>query len=261
MKTFSLVSLNIFGLPLLAPPRRLRAIMREIEGSGASLACLQEVQTHAYLHTLRSACGTYEHHAFSRRTFSPEGGLLTLGRTPFESVSFIPYRVQGPWWSPERYLNKGVVLNTHLHLNPYGNWESLNRVAQIELAQIRQLAEVVNDQPHDALVVVCGDFNFPRGCFLYDELIARTGLIDPLADDRRPTWRSPLDLAFLRRFEVPYDLMLLRRPDWHGLRPRVEFCLDEKVHFEGRGAGYLSDHVGLKLSFHWEDVVSPAFHA
>lgn len=268
MQRLSLLSFNIFGLPLLTHPRRLRTITRELGRSDVHLVCLQEVQTHGYLRTLLAHAGAYEHHAYDRRkAFSPKGGLLTMARLPLEGAVFIPYRAQGPWWSPERYLHKGmlvvqlrhsgrmvVVINTHLNLNPYGTWHTPNQVAHIALEQLRQLAEVVQCQPAEALVVVCGDFNFPRGCFLYEELIARSGLLDPLADDRRPTWRPPLDVRFLRRYAVPFDFMLLRHPPhWPGLRTEVDFCFDSKVPFEGGRSGYLSDHVGLRLRLQWDE--------
>jgi hypothetical protein len=80
-----------------------------------------------------------------------------------------------------------VVLNTHLNANYSGDWRRENRYAQVEQRQLAQLAEVVAEQPADALVLVAGDFNIPRGGWLYDELLAAAGLHDPLASDRRAT--------------------------------------------------------------------------
>jgi endonuclease/exonuclease/phosphatase family metal-dependent hydrolase len=262
--SFKLLTFNIYGLPVLSSRRRLQTLAHEVADLATDVACLQEVQQYGYLRLVLEHTPSYDHHAFEPFVYAPMGGLMTLARAPIEHSEYMLYRDRGPLFSTEWPLHKGallvrlqhegrpiVVLNTHLFLNVTGDWRPSNRSAQIELGQVQQLAEVVMAQPSDALVIVCGDFNFPRGCFLYDELLARSGLTDPLSGDTRPTWHAPSPL--LKRFELPLDLILLRQPDWSGLRAREEIVFDTPRPLSGGGKAFLSDHYALLLTLEWDE--------
>ncbi len=64
-----------------------------------------------------------------------------------------------------------VVLNTHLSANYSVNWDTGNHYARIEHSQLQQLAGIVRAQPPEALVVAAGDFNIPRGSWLYNDFL------------------------------------------------------------------------------------------
>src|SRR5436853_4561167 len=136
MATFSLLTLNCFGVPTPATRRRLLTLARELDDRGTCVVCLQEVQTHAYCRLLMRACTRYPASAYAPFLHAPKGGLLTLARRPITHPQFTLYRERGPWYTPaaaDRFLHKGVlatqlrhdglpivVLNTHLIANYRG---------------------------------------------------------------------------------------------------------------------------------------------
>lgn len=265
MSAFSLLTLNCFGVPTPVTNRRLRTIARELNRADYSVVCLQEVQLHAYRRRLSLACASYPASAHEPFLHAPKGGLLTLARAPLEGQTFELYRerrVVTPLALMDWALHKGVlltrlvvagvpvvVLNTHLSANYRLDWRSGNPYARVERAQLLQLAEIVQAQPPEALVVVAGDFNFPRGCWLYDELLAASGMTDPLAGDARPTHRMPLGLP--ERLALPIDFTLLRLPPLPALRVTSDLRYREQASFEGGGSGYLSDHFGVEVRVSW----------
>jgi endonuclease/exonuclease/phosphatase family metal-dependent hydrolase len=115
---------------------------------------------------------------------------------------------------------------------------------------MRQLSEIVRAQPPEALVVAAGDFNFPRDSWLYQEFLAESGMIDPLAGDPRPTVRAPPGIS--DRYALPIDFALVRAPALAGLRVTSDLRFDERVVFSGRPR-FLSDHVGVELRVSWDE--------
>jgi hypothetical protein len=99
-----------------------------------------------------------------------------------------------------------VIINTHLLANFAGDWGPHGMYARVEEKQLRQLAETVQSQPMDSVIIVVGDFNVPRGGGLYHDFLVHSGLTDLLAGDTRPTLRlprTPLDLlpSIMRWYE------------------------------------------------------------
>jgi endonuclease/exonuclease/phosphatase family metal-dependent hydrolase len=272
MAHIALISLNCFGVPTPTTNRRLLTLAQALNHAEADVVCLQEVQLHRYNTLLQRACSAYPYHAVLPFVHAPKGGLLTLGRVPFDHAYFTIYHERGLWYTPgitDWILHKGVlatrlqverlpivVLNTHLNANYDGNWSHTNRFAQSEWRQLQQLAEVVQAQPAEALVIVAGDFNVPRQSWLYNDFLERSGLVDALAGDTRATYRSLPGLP--RRLRLPIDFILYRAPVWLTLYPHADLLFQEKVPFvQGGGTGYLSDHCGVVLRLAWE---LPAAH-
>ena len=255
--SFSLLTLNCFGLWLPNTRRRLLALARELERGSYQVVCLQEIQLHKYQRLLVSKC-SYPY-AFHEPYFHcPKGGLLTLSRLPFTSTSFEPYRERGSWYTPmllDRLFFKGmsitslmwndipmVIINTHLLANFAGDWERHGMYARVEEKQLRQLAETVRTQPRDSIVIVVGDFNVPRGSGLYREFLVDSGLKDLLAGDTRPTLRIPFEAASWLSLSIDY--VLVRIPDTYSFKLDCDLCFSEK-HVIGKQQGYLSDHHGI----------------
>jgi endonuclease/exonuclease/phosphatase family metal-dependent hydrolase len=266
MPKFSLLTLNCFGVPTGTTGQRLMALAREIDARGCTMVALQEVQAHRYRRLLTSACATYPAQAFEPFAHAPKGGLLTLARLPIEQARFVLYRSRAISHPPalmDWMLHKGVlqtqvtlggvpivVLNTHLNANYSGDWSETNRYTRNEREQLRQLAEIVAEQPADAVVITCGDFNFPRGSWLYQAFLAESGMFDPLAGDTRPTYRTPPGIP--ARYALPIDFAFVRAPALPGLEVRADLCFGDKVTFSGRRAGFLSDHLGIELAIAWD---------
>lgn len=259
--SFSLLSLNCFGLWLPDTRRRLLALAKELEGGPYQVLCLQEIQLHRYRSLLVEGCSSYPYALSEPYMHCPKGGLLTLSRLPFLSNSFEPYTDRGLWYTPmllDRLFFKGmlitrliwnstpmVIINTHLLANFAGDWERGGMYARVEEKQLRQLAETVRSQPADSVVLVVGDFNIPRGGGHYHDFLAHSGLTDLLAGDTRPTLRLPIRAP--SRFSFAIDYALIRIPKDLALKVNCDLCFSGKYRLTNRREDYLSDHCGIEL--------------
>ena len=245
---------------------RLLALAEELNRRAYSVVCLQEVQANFYRKWLVDACTQYATHVYEPFFHAPKGGLLTLARLPIEQRQFTLYtarEIVSPLAAMDLLLHKGVllactaieglpvvVLNTHLSANYSVDWSPNNRYARVEHSQLRQLAEIVRAQPAEALVIAAGDFNIPRGSWLYDDFLEHSGMIDPLAGDLRPTHRMPAGIP--ARLARPIDFALLRLPALPGMTVQSDLCFDQQLPLAGARRGYLSDHYGLELQIAWD---------
>ena len=266
--SLSVLTLNCFGAPVPTTRRRLLALARELEKSPFQLVCLQEVQLVMYQKLLIQACASFPFQAFQPYLHSPKGGLVTLSRVPLTTQHFETYSEQGRWYLPtvmDNFLRKGmlitsfqwadipmVIMNTHILANYSADWERRGVFARMQEKQLRQLAETVAVQPKNALVVVVGDFNIPRGSHLYTDFLRQTGLVDPLAGDRRPTHRPPPGVP--AHYSLPIDFALVRVPPTHSLKITCDLRFSNKVQLDYNYHDYLSDHNGIEVCF----TVNPA---
>lgn len=267
---FSLLTFNCFGGPSWTTPRRLRTFARELELLAPEIVCLQEVQTNLALRLLLRVSANYANHAYLPGLRAPLGSILTLARTSINLPHFSRYDNQGTWFGPtamDQLTQKGmlisnlayaglpvIVINTHLVANYGANWRPDSRAAQVQQRQLRQLATTVRNQASEALVFVAGDFNLPRGSWLYDEFLALTGMHDPLDGDARPTYRPFPGVPV--RYALPIDFVFVRTPPGLTVQIDTNFCFTEKFPYVGGGQGYLSDHLGIHLTVRWETTVS-----
>lgn len=177
----------------------------------------------------------------------------------------MPYAAQGPWLGPtlmDRLTGKGalivrlacdglpvVVINTHLLANYGADWRQGGSAARHQRRQLAQLAEIVRRQPADSLVLLAGDFNLPRGSWLYEEFVAESGMADPMAGDPRPTYRPFPGVP--ARYALPLDMVFVRVPAQLQASVEPRLCLDERVALVGGGRDYLSDHLGVQVTISW----------
>ena len=261
--SLSLLTLNCFGTPVPKARRRLRALARQLEHSTIQLVCLQEVQLVFFQRLLIQACASYPFQAFEPHLHSPKGGLVTLSRMHLATQRFETYLEQGRWYLPtamDRFLRKGmlisslhwgstpvVVINTHVIANYNGDWERQGVFARMQEKQLHQLGEIVAIQPSDALVVVVGDFNIPRGSRLYKNFLQGTGLIDTLADDQRPTHRPPRGVP--AHYSLPIDFVFVRVPQTMSLQIKCDLRFSDKFELSHKYHDYISDHNAIEVSF------------
>ena len=266
MTTFSLLTLNIFGVPAPGTRRRLHWLAGALNAEAMTVVCLQEVQAHTYRRLIVRSADAYPANAFEPFIHAPKGGLLTLAAAHIEDSRFYLYRERGLWYTPalaDWILHKGVlltrlsvdgqpvvVLNTHLTANYLGDWRASNAYARAESHQLEQLAALVREQPSDALVVVCGDFNVPRGTWLYHEFIESSGLTDPRAGHGEPTFHPRRGMP--TRFSGhAIDYALFRAPSLPDLKAESHLCFTERIPLDGHSF-YPSDHAGVELKLSWE---------
>ncbi len=268
MPQLTLMTMNCLGLPVPVPGlrRRLGALGRVLAATGSNLVCLQEVGRWRHLPLLRHDEATWPHVAALAYPYAPKGGLVTLSRLPIVETNYYAFRERGRTASlhaAERYQGKGVlstamdvagqrivVLNTHLAANYSARWSYTNPYAKVERAQLHEIADLLRDVPTTAVVLVAGDFNVPRGSWLYDEFLLMTGLHDPLGTSTDPTYRPLAGLP--ARAEQALDHILVRAPGGLVLKAKAELCFRDPVWLAHGMSGYLSDHLGVRLALHWE---------
>jgi endonuclease/exonuclease/phosphatase family metal-dependent hydrolase len=139
-----------------------------------------------------------------------------------------------------------VVMNTHLQANYLADWRRSNLQTQIQLDQVKYVAELVHAQPKDAWVIVCGDFNFPHQSPAYPEMISQSGLIDALSGDPRPTYQ-PFPLV-PGKWMTSLDYIFYRMPVGEALEVRADII--PMVYSFGQRASqrFLTDHQALSLN-------------
>jgi endonuclease/exonuclease/phosphatase family metal-dependent hydrolase len=264
MPAFSLLTFNCYGVPAPGSAARLALLAQTLNDENVSAVCLQEVQSNRYRRLLERTAARYPHHAYEPFIHAPKGGLLTLTQLPIIDSEFVLYTERGLWYTPaltDWILHKGILLtrmncgdlpvaliNTHLTANYTGEWGRRNPFARHEYNQLQQLAALVKALPAETLVLVCGDFNVPRGSWLYDAFIEASGLRDPLKGDMQPTLRPPR--AMPARYAAPIDYALVRAPALPNLKIASRLRFGEKVASAG-GQQYLSDHCAVELMLTW----------
>jgi endonuclease/exonuclease/phosphatase family metal-dependent hydrolase len=224
------------------------------------VACLQEVWRWRHIPLLRHDDAWPDAVAVPH-SYAPKGGLVTLSRLQVVDTVYYVFQERGSVASlhaTERHQAKGVLktvlrldahdivlLNTHLAANYTASWSYTNPYAKVERRQLREIAEIVRDVPADTLVIVSGDFNVPRGSWLYHEFRAATGLIDPLAHSDEPTFRPPPGLP--ARAIQALDHIMVRVPNGLPVKLSAELCFRDPVLLPHGTTGYLSDHLGVRF--------------
>ena len=261
-----LVTLNTFGVPFLPNTRtRLRTVGRSLNVANLDVVCLQEVQYFRYVPLLRQEFRSLPHAAFEPHVYAPKGGLLTLSRHPMRSAQFHPFKDRRLRLGPavaDWALYKGamvaelaaralptIIVNTHLIANYSSDWSRRNRYAQREHAQAQELAELLNRLDRNSLVLVAGDFNFPRESWVYEEFVLATGLIDPMAEQGRPTFRPPRLVPGVE--PMPIDFVFVRPPLDVDVQIRARQLFEEHVEMLNGRRGYVSDHNAIRVDIAW----------
>jgi endonuclease/exonuclease/phosphatase family metal-dependent hydrolase len=261
MPAFSLLSLNTFGIPFFLSLGRIKRLASELNRVAPTVVCLQEIQQNIYVPLLERHLTEYSHLASFKHHYAPKGGLFTASIHGGTS-EFHPFPNRGKPVSigfADWALYKGVlvttleiggqpvvVMNTHLQANYLGNWDISNTQTQIEVDQVKFLAELARNQQANAWVFICGDFNFPRATPPYYLMAGESGLIDALADDPRPTYRPfPLVSA---KWQMSLDYLFYRRPEGDGTPVSADI-----IPIENSTAGwyfqrFLTDHHALVLN-------------
>ena len=262
---FSLHSLNTFGVPFFLSWNRLKRLARELERLGPTVICLQEIQQNAYISPLIRNLPSYRYRAIFPHVYAPKGGLGIFSRVPLLQKRFDPYLDRGLRFFitfADWALFKGVltvhvqidgldvyILNTHLNANYIGYWHQKNPLTLVQRRQVQVLSRLLNQIPVDALAIVCGDLNFPRTSFLYEELIAQNRLSDPLCDDPRPTYR-PFPLV-PSSWKTSLDYILYRLPLGKDFIVEADILPIEDSRQKSALRRFLTDHCALMFNIRW----------
>lgn len=268
MASLSLLTFNTFAILNWDTHFRVLALAQELTKLQAEIVCLQEIHQHLFRRTLTLATPYHVDAIHAPRFTRPRGGLLTLSRLPVVDHNYVSFTEQGRWFHLEimdRLLEKGllitryevdgltlIIVNTHIIANYAANYGRNGGPALRQQSQLRQLATAMRALPEEALVVLVGDFNLPRGSWLYQEFLEASGMEDTLAGDQRPTYR-PLP-GVPAHYALPIDFVFVRRPKHLQIDFSSQLCLDQPVPLVGNYRGFLSDHLGIVSHFSWNEV-------
>ncbi len=258
---FSLLTLNTYGVPFFLSWGRIARLAGQLDRYPVQVICLQEIQQNAYAGVISRRLKAFPHRAIAPNTFAPKGGLGIFSRIPLADYRFAAYPDRGLRWVvtfADWALYKGmlvarlavqgqtvIVVNTHMNANYTGHWHPKNPLARVQRRQVGQLIRLVNDLPSEALVIVCGDLNFPPTSFLYEELITQGKLFDPLAGSEETTCR-PFRLA-PSFWNITLDYILLRYPSGKRFEAKVDVLEVEDTNRELAFRRFLTDHKALVL--------------
>jgi endonuclease/exonuclease/phosphatase family metal-dependent hydrolase len=261
-----IVSFNTFGLPNYLSWQRMADICAETGKLGADVLCFQEIQQKAYIQQLKNHLPNHPYLAFGVEGHVPMGNLVTAASNAASRSEFCLFPNRGKllsigfadWLSYKGYLlteydfagQKVVVMSTHTNASYLAKWDPESRISLIQRDQIAFLAEAGRSQPKDAFVVICGDFNFPRGTKMYDEMIEKSGFFDPLANDPRPTYQ-PVSLL-KKAWTLPLDFFFCRQPKKNTLKVSadIQMMVNPESHFPY--GHFLSDHFAIILNLEKE---------
>jgi len=266
MPSFTLLSLNSFGIPFYLGYLRLKRLAVELNRLAPTVICLQEIQQNAYLPVLeRGLAEAYPRLAYFRNQFAPKGGLYTAAQSACRVIQreFYPFLNQGKPVSigfSDYLLNKGalliklevqdrcfVVINTHLQANYAGKWDASNSQTQIQVDQVNDLVTLIHAQPRDAWVIVCGDFNFPRESPAYEKMRAQNDLVDALAGDPRSTYQPFPLVPSKEKWDITLDYLFYRVPAGDNLKVTADILPVENTSARGSVRRFLTDHKALLL--------------
>ncbi len=100
MDSFSLLSLNTFGVPFYLSLGRIKRLAAEINRLKPNVACLQEIQQNAYLPLLQRGLAAYSQLTFYRNPLSPEGRIITAAVSTSPGIKNEYYPLQESEASP-----------------------------------------------------------------------------------------------------------------------------------------------------------------
>lgn len=264
--TTRIVSFNAFGLPNYMSWQRIADIAGAVERLGADVICLQEIQQKAYIGRLQNHLKDHPHLAYGVEKHVPMGNLVTASVRASTRSEFQLFQNRGrllsmgfaDWLSYKGFLltefdfdgQRVVVLNTHTNASYLAKWDPESAISRIQRDQVACLAEAGCAQPEDAFVVICGDFNFPRGTKMYAEMIEKSGFFDPLAADERPTYQP---VSFLKNsWSIPLDFFFCRQPSGRPLKVKADIQKLANPVSRFPYGHFLSDHFAILLTLEKE---------
>ncbi len=95
MDSFTLLSLNTFGVPFYLSSGRIKRLAAEINRLKPTVACLQEIQQNAYLPLLQRGLAAYPSGHLLSQCISPEGRVVHCFRNFNREGRFLSLQESG----------------------------------------------------------------------------------------------------------------------------------------------------------------------
>ncbi len=263
----SLLTFNTLGTPLFAPDitKRYRKLAKLLDASNTTFVCLQEVTTYYHLFLLKKHLKQYPYVAYQKFLYGPKGGLVIFSKLPLEKVSYREFRSLGQLTNISFYtrlLRNGLLmcrvkdlnltlLTTHLMCDFVFDWAPDNKLyPQVEQQILDVIAQTNEFEKTKQSFIACGDFNINKNSRLYKLLLTKTKLTDSFANKNHATYSS---------HRVPYHFSVDKEVQidhifYHSNKPKLTvvnraLLFKDKEKFANNTLGFLSDHIGLTITF------------
>jgi len=258
-ETFSVLSLNILGIPLVTKKyrERLGLLVKETKKINPDVICFQEAWTPP---TKELLIESLKRHGFKYSFFTNSwprfNGLLTLSKyqiieTDEESVKPLLTglnRSLTEFAGDKGYslirincLGQSIfIINTHLSADFGTETKEGSWFYRAKVKETTKLADEINSLTYEK-IVVAGDFNFTPDSYFYKRLLVLSGLQDTLPADKK--MRTTLYNLFKFRFpqdNAKKDYIFFK--NFNGNAP-LESKILWNMPFEK--VGYISDHAAL----------------
>lgn len=265
-KTLSLLSFNTLGTTFFAPDIRLRykAIAETIIKRNIDIICFQEISTYYNLQIMKRYLQEYPFCLYSKHITGPKGGLVLFSKIPVENTSYYQYKTLGSYTNITFYtkiIRNGIlkctltdipltILNTHL-VSDFTFAEDTSNLLFLQLKkQIDEAIHVVNTISKTKSVLLTGDFNMARDLSLYKDFIQKTEMKDVFSQNTEPTYDPErMRYRFAGKRPAIVDYIFLKQNTIKFDKIHTERLFDKPVELTNKKITYLSDHIGLHISY------------
>lgn len=255
LNTFG-VSLNFFNLIL-----RYKAISNHFLNSSVDTINFQEVFTYFHLFILRGLLKKYPYCQYSPSYLGPRGGLIIFSRFPLVNTQ---YRSFNKRFIPrglsllEVIFQKGMLItesqdlgiifvNTHFTAVLNQDWSQSSCYYSELASEVIEFQQVLKDKIPEKVMIASGDFNIARESDLYKQLVDFESLYNPFENDNTPTRQQ----SFMSTRKTPncVDYMFIFGKKRLLIIKEKKHIFTSKVALSSCKIGYVSDHIGLQISF------------
>ncbi len=268
----SVISLNTLGsfnfdtIHGLITSRKIKhrysKLAEGIRELNADVILLQEVHTYWLLKFLKQEFREYKHVVYQKFVYGPKGGLVIFSKIPFELHQYVDFKKRGTFVNKSfiaHVIRNGVliaksthlpiyILNTHLTPNPDFDWRMENRYCKYILAQLEQIAIIINRLSAKGQGILAGgDFNTAKDSELYKRFIKLTKLVDVFAEHKTPTFHQEYLSKKKKTKRIDYIFISNGNRKLSILSKQNIF--KNKIKLEDGTKMYLTDHIGLKAHF------------
>ena len=264
--TISFLTFNTFGRPLFAPKtkQRYKKIAKTVTESGIDIACFQEVSTYYHLSLLKKYLPDYPYCGYKKFIYGPKGGVVIFSKLPFEETSYTSYSSLGGFKNISLYshlLRNGMlvcklkdmplyIINTHLTTDFEFKWSAQNRFYNFVRLQVEEAAVLMNELAKDYAVIMAGDFNMAKDAALYLTLLETTNAKDLFQKFSFPTYHNDrLTHRLIGKTSDRIDFVFLKQEKEKVTNVMPTHMFESQMKLNDGTMSYLSDHVGLKITF------------
>lgn len=266
MSQLSLLNFNTLGTTFFAPniKGRYQKIAEIINEKNIDIICFQEIGTYYNLNLMKKFLKGYHYCIYTPQVSGPRGGLVIFSKLPIKQQSFYSYAALGSMKNITFYtklLRNGIlmaelqehpllIMNTHTVTDFEFKNSPTNKYFHLVKGQVLEAAKLMSTWSQLHSVILTGDFNMAKDKPLYKEFLKTSGAYDPFSVFKSPTYnRERLDYKFKGKISDRIDFIFLKQNAAKFDKIRPSHLFDKEVPLSSGTMSYLSDHIGLQISF------------